>query len=77
MQMDLNSAITAPNLLVLFEDWFEEMEEEVISFAKQHGPLNPEELAEKIGISLRGAAFLLADLNREGTLSKESEEGTG
>jgi hypothetical protein len=59
------AAITDPELLVLFEDWFEELEEEVISVVKQHGPLDPAELAEKLGLSRRGATFLLSKLERE------------
>jgi len=58
-------AITDPELLVLFEDWFEELEEEVISLAKRHGPMSAGELAEKIGLSQRGAVFLLSKLKRE------------
>ena len=58
-------AITDPELLVLFEDWFEELEEEVISLVKKHGPMSARELAEKIGLSQRGATFLLSKLNRE------------
>jgi hypothetical protein len=61
-------AITDPDLLVLFEDWFEELEEEIVSLVNKHGPLNPEELAEKLGLSLRGATFLLSKLKREGKL---------
>jgi hypothetical protein len=61
-------AMTDPDLLVLFEDWFEELEEEIISLAHQYGLLNPEELAEKAGLSLRGATFLLSKLKREGKL---------
>jgi predicted ArsR family transcriptional regulator len=52
----------------LFEDWFEELEEEIVSLVNKHGPLNPEELAEKLGLSLRGATFLLSKLKREGKL---------
>lgn len=59
-------AITDPDLLMLFEDWFEELEEEIISLIKVHGTLNPEKLAEKTGLSLRGATFLLSKLRREG-----------
>jgi len=59
-------AMTDPDLLVLFEDWFEELEEEIISLVSEHGPLNPGDLAEKTGLSLRGATFLLSKLNREG-----------
>ena len=61
-------AITDPDLLVLFEDWFEELEEEVISLVKRYGPLDARELAEKLGLSQRGATFLLSKLNREGKL---------
>jgi len=58
-------AITDPELLILFEDWFEELEEEIISLVNTHGPLSPPELADKLGLSLRGATFLLSKLKRE------------
>ena len=58
-------AITDPELLVLFEDWFEELEEEVISLVKKYGPMSARDLAEKIGLSQRGATFLLSKLKRE------------
>jgi hypothetical protein len=58
-------AITDPDLLVLFEDWFEELEDEIISLNGKYGPLSAEEVAKRIGLSLRGATFLLSKLNRE------------
>jgi len=58
-------AITDPELLVLFEDWFEELEEEVTSLLRSHGPMSAEELANKIGLSPRGATFLLSKLKSE------------
>ncbi len=61
-------AMTDPELLVLFEDWFEELEEEIVSLVGKHGPLDPGTLAEKTGLSVRGATFLLSKLNREGKL---------
>jgi hypothetical protein len=61
-------AITDPELLVLFEDWLEELEEEVVSTVKTHGPLDPGGLARKLGLSKRGANFLLSKLKREGRL---------
>jgi hypothetical protein len=61
-------AITDPDLLVLFEDWFEELEEEVIGLVKRHGLLDAGELAGKLGLSVRGAKFLLSKLEREGKL---------
>lgn len=58
-------AITDPDLLVLFEDWFEELEDEIMSLNGKYGPLSSEDLAKRIGLSLRGATFLLSKLNRE------------
>ena len=38
-------AVADPELLVLFEDWLDELEQEVIALlAQQHGPVNPEDL---------------------------------
>ncbi len=61
-------AITDPDLLGLFEDWFEELEEETISLVNKHGHLNAAELAGELGLSQRGATFLLSKLKREGKL---------
>ena len=58
--------IADPDLLVLFEDWLEELEEEVRVLLKKHGPLSVTTLADKLGVSRRGAAFLLSKLEREG-----------
>ncbi|MDK9706236.1 MAG: hypothetical protein OEL83_04215 [Desulforhopalus sp.] len=58
-------AITDPDLLLLFEDWFEELEDEIISLNGKFGPLSSEDLAKRIGLSLRGATFLLSKLNRQ------------
>lgn len=65
-------AVADPDLLVLFEDWLDELELEVISLFKQQGPLNPGGLARKLGVSQRGANFLLSKLKREGKLSEQS-----
>jgi predicted transcriptional regulator len=62
------SAITDPDLLVLFEDWFEELEQEVLGLIQSKGPLNEAQLAAKLGLSMRGATFLISKLNREGKL---------
>ncbi|MCP4341634.1 MAG: HTH domain-containing protein [Desulfobulbaceae bacterium] len=58
--------IADPDLLVLFEDWLEELEEEVRILLKKHGSLSETTLADKLGVSRRGAAFLLSKLEREG-----------
>jgi hypothetical protein len=63
-------AITDPDLLVLFEDWFEELEEEIIALQRRAGPFDARQLARKIGVSLRGATFLLSKLERQGKLRR-------
>jgi hypothetical protein len=59
-------AVADPEILVLFEDWLEELEEEVISMAKK-GDLVPEpaDLASRLSMSQSGATFLLTKLKRE------------
>jgi len=57
-------AIADPDLLVLFEDWLEELEAEVVELGKQHHPLTVELVVDKLGLSRRGATFLLSKLDR-------------
>ncbi len=61
-------AVADPDLLGLFEDWLDELEDEVVSLAQREA-LSPRELAAKLGLSRRGATFLLSKLQREGKLS--------
>lgn len=62
-------AVADPGILVLFEDWLDELEHEVIAFFTPHRPVNPETLAHNLGVSLRGATFLISKLRREGKLA--------
>ena len=59
-------AITDPEILVLFEDWLEELEEEVLSLVKNQSVRDAKTIAEKLKLSNRGAVFLLSKLKREG-----------
>ncbi len=59
------SAIADPELLVLFEDWFEELEDEVRRVTQGRESMDEAELAARLGVSRRGAAFLLSKLERE------------
>ncbi|MGA8572720.1 MAG: hypothetical protein WBQ36_05750 [Desulfobaccales bacterium] len=63
-------SVADPELLVLFEDWLDELEEEVISLAQTHGSLHPQDLAAQLGLSQRGATFLISKLERERKLSE-------
>lgn len=61
-------SVTDPEILVLFEDWLEELEEEVIEAVKIHGSKDPKSLASELGLSERGTSFFLSKLKREGRL---------
>lgn len=65
-QSDQLKAITDPDLLILFEDWLEELEAEVLSLLDSKTALDEQELAGKLGVSSRGAKFLISKLKREG-----------
>lgn len=60
-------AIAESDVLALFEDWLDELEAETEALIKAHGPLDEESLAKKLGVSRRGATFLLSKLKRTGT----------
>ena len=60
--------MTNPDLLILFEDWLEELEAEVLSIAKEEGLPDEQKLAAKLGLSSRGTTFLLSKLQREGKI---------
>jgi hypothetical protein len=66
-------AVADPELLVLFEDWLDELEHEVIDRCTGQGPLKPADLAAKLGLSRRGATFLVSKLTREGKLPEPTE----
>jgi hypothetical protein len=59
-------AITDPDVLVLFEDWLEELESEAQTLIKTRGLLDETSLADHLGLSRRGAKFLLSKIERKG-----------
>jgi hypothetical protein len=62
------TAITNPEILVLFEDWLEELENEVVALAASRSNLIAGDLVAELGLSARGATFLVSKLKREGKL---------
>lgn len=58
-------AVTHPEILLLFESWLDELEEEVISYCKQHEEASALDLVDDLGLSRSGALFLLTKLRGE------------
>ena len=65
-QSEQLQAVADPDVLVLFEDWLEELEAEAMTVVKETGSLDSEMLGEKLGVSRSGASFLLTKLKSEG-----------
>ena len=59
-------SVTDPDILVLFEAWLEELEEEVANYLKENPAAEPVDIAAGLGLSKSGAKFLLAKVKREG-----------
>jgi len=59
------TAIADPDLVVLFEDWLDELEAEVLEIIRAEGPLDEDALAGRLGLSRRGARFLISKLQRK------------
>jgi hypothetical protein len=57
--------VAEPDLLVLFEDWLEELEEEVIRQVRRTGSEDLQALASGLGLSTSGVNFLFAKLKSE------------
>jgi DNA-binding Lrp family transcriptional regulator len=60
--------VADPEILVLFEDWLEEIEMEVIRLVKTSASDTPESIAERAGLSRAGALFILSKLKKEGKI---------
>ncbi len=60
-----------PDILMLFEDWLEELEEEVLRIVKATGRAEPESLSEDTGLSRAGVLFILTKLGKEGKLERQ------
>jgi hypothetical protein len=57
--------VAEPDVLALFEDWLEELEEEIITQVKKTGLSEHGELARNLGLSRAGINFLITKLKRE------------
>ncbi|AFM24777.1 hypothetical protein Desti_2076 [Desulfomonile tiedjei DSM 6799] len=61
-------SVAHPEILVLFEDWLEELENEAVTMIKRQGAITPENLSRDLGVSESGAMFLVTKLKRDGKI---------
>ncbi len=58
-------SVADPEILLLFEDWLEELENETVTIVKRRGSLTPKDLSRELGLSESGAMFLITKLRRD------------
>jgi len=61
-------SVADPEILVLFEDWLEELENEAVTVIKRGGAPNPDALSRALGLSESGSMFLITKLKRDGKI---------
>lgn len=57
---------STPELRGLFNDWLREIENEMITFLKDRGNVDPEEIASKFRLKQESVIFMLGKLAGEG-----------
>ena len=58
-------SVTDPEILILFEDWLEELENEAVTVIRRKGALGPKDLSRELGLSESGSMFLITKLKRD------------
>jgi len=61
-------SVTDPEILILFEDWLEELENETVTVIKRKGSVTPKDLSNELGLSESGSMFLITKLKRDGKI---------
>jgi len=61
-------SVTDPEILILFEDWLEELENEAVTVMRRGGSTAPEDVSRELGLSEAGAMFLVTKLKRDGKI---------
>jgi len=61
-------AVADPELLVLFEDWLEQLEDEIVFLVQENPARAAAALAQKLALPASGVTFLLNKPKREGRL---------
>jgi DNA-binding transcriptional regulator YiaG len=61
-------SVSDPEILILFEDWLEELENEAIVLMRRQGNLNHKDLSRLLGISEAGSLFLISKLKNQGKI---------
>ena len=59
------TSYATPEIRGLFEEWARALEEEIVTFAKENGKVNPSDIAAKLKISEESVLFLVGKLARE------------
>ncbi len=67
------AAYATPELRTLFEEWLEQINDEVVAFIKTEGNADPATLAEKFKISKESMHYILGKLAQSGKINIKAE----
>ena len=67
------SGYAPSELRMLFEDWLQQLEEEILAFAESRTSLKPEEVADAFQISRDSAAFVLKKMTQKGSIQIDDD----
>lgn len=68
-------SVADPEILLLFEDWLEELEAEALTIMNRAHSFNAKDLAKELGLSESGALFLITKLRREEKIKDPIDRG--
>ncbi len=66
-----------PELRGLFEDWVQQIEEEILQFVQEHESVDPEEIAAHFKLSKNSVIYLLSKLAQKDAIKFKSEKASG
>lgn len=68
------AAYATPEVRALFEEWAEQIENEIMEFIKANNNPGTDKIAEKFKLSINSVNFFLAKLSQKGKIKIKAEE---
>ncbi|MDP4094953.1 MAG: winged helix-turn-helix domain-containing protein [Bacillota bacterium] len=71
------ATFATPEVRQMFEEWVQQVDEEILVLVKENNVITPEELAEKLKISKNSAVYFLSRLAQKGKISINISKADG
>ncbi len=64
-----------PEIRELFEEWVQEVDEEIMQYVKGKNSIDPDDIAKHLKISRKSAIYFISRLAQKGKINIKAEEG--